>query len=598
MQALLPVQELTEAVITTWQALLQALRPHDLTPHVAVTTASFVVHWNSLSLNAKLRAKEILESLLSQAGSVSGESIDMAADLSSIPELRKASKRVNTSRGAWSPEKTLQKIIDRSHSNNNSVTLCALTELKAFMLIQHPDHMRSITASDMFDPLVGQLIASLINASAREGEGTEPVRVLAFECMGVLGALDPDRFEMVGGEPPIVILNNFYDDEESIIFALYLVRDILVGTFRSTSDVQYQGHLAFAIQELLRLCKFDSSMVDAHSSVPLKVRNRWKSLPSHVLETVTPLLDAGYTFRNPPKVEISHPIYHNYSTYRDWMQIWVGYLITQTSGVFAQSIFGVFQGVIRQKDAAIASHLFPHIVLHVLLSANEEETQKIRRELLVVLEDQVDPNSSATPEKKFLSAQVVLGGPISLFVLTTSQAIFSLLDHLNKWVRVVRQDVLTKRQPQSRRSRVSASVTDESEEQLLRVDSILTSINRDLMARAALQCKAFALALMNFEHQIMAMKSQHPSATQKTMQEYYERLHEIYAHIDEPDGMEGISTMIMSPSLEHQIRQHESMGHWTSAQSCWEVCLQQSPDNLDFHLGLLRCLRNLGHYGK
>jgi serine/threonine-protein kinase ATR len=28
------------------------------------------------------------------------------------------------------------------------------------------------------------------------------------------------------------------------------------------------------------------------------------------------------------------------------------------------------------------------------------------------------------------------------------------------------------------------------------------------------------------------------------------------------------------------------------------VRLQQSPDNVDFHLGLLRCLRNLGHYGK
>ena len=35
-----------------------------------------------------------------------------------------------------------------------------------------------------------------------------------------------------------------------------------------------------------------------------------------------------------------------------------------------------------------------------------------------------------------------------------------------------------------------------------------------------------------------------------------------------------------------------------SAQSCWEVRLQDQPNNVDYHLGLLRCLRNLGHYGE
>ena len=80
-------------------------------------------------------------------------------------------------------------------------------------------------------------------------------------------------------------------------------------------------------------------------------------------------------------------------------------------------------------------------------------------------------------------------------------------------------------------------------------------------------------------------------------QEYYENLHECYADLDEPDGMEGISTKIVAPSVLHQIREHESTGRWTSAQSCWEVKLQQTPDEPTNHIGLLRCLRNLGHYG-
>lgn len=165
-----------------------------------------------------------------------------------------------------------------------------------------------------------------------------------------------------------------------------------------------------------------------------------------------------------------------------------------------------------------------------------------------------------------------------------------LLDHINKWVRVVRQE-LSKRAETNKRSRANVNL----DEQLLRVDSILSSIDQALMAKAAFKCKAFARSLMNFEQQVITIQERDTS--ERHLSEYYEKLHEIYAQLDEPDGMEGISTLILAPTLEHQIREHESTGRWTSAQSCWEVRLQESPDNVEFHLGLLRCLRNLGHYG-
>ena len=169
-----------------------------------------------------------------------------------------------------------------------------------------------------------------------------------------------------------------------------------------------------------------------------------------------------------------------------------------------------------------------------------------------------------------------------------------LLDHLNRWVRVVRQDISSKK-ADNKRARAN-QISNQLEDQLFRLDSILSSIDQSLMAKAAFQCKAFARSLMNFEQQVVTIQER--KSDNKDLPSYYEKLHEIYAQLDEPDGMEGISTLILSPSLEHQIRQHESTGRWTSAQSCWEVRLQESPDNVNFHLGLLRCLRNLGHYGK
>jgi len=116
------------------------------------------------------------------------------------------------------------------------------------------------------------------------------------------------------------------------------------------------------------------------------------------------------------------------------------------------------------------------------------------------------------------------------------------------------------------------------------------------MSHAAFRCKAYARALMNLEQQAVERRATNARNDDK-LHEHYERLHEIYSLVDEPDGMEGIATLINSPSMEMQIRQHESTGRWTSAQSCWEVKLQRAPNELNFHLGLLRCLRNLGHYG-
>jgi serine/threonine-protein kinase ATR len=110
-----------------------------------------------------------------------------------------------------------------------------------------------------------------------------------------------------------------------------------------------------------------------------------------------------------------------------------------------------------------------------------------------------------------------------------------------------------------------------------------------------LQSKAYARSLRNFEQRITVLRS---DRRKPDLQLYYEQLHQIYAEIEEPDGMEGVSTFVISPSLEYQIREHESTGRWTSAQSCWEVRLQQSPDDVSLHVGLLRCLRNLGHYGE
>lgn len=172
------------------------------------------------------------------------------------------------------------------------------------------------------------------------------------------------------------------------------------------------------------------------------------------------------------------------------------------------------------------------------------------------------------------------------------------MDHISKWLRHQRMDLVTlRRDVQKSNSPTSKTALEIAEQQLAGVERVISNIDTKLTAQAALQCKAYARSLLNFEQCIITDQKAGKPDSHPEMQEYYEHLHKIYANLDEPDGMEGVSTKVLSPSLEHQIREHESTGRWTAAQSCWEVQIQESPNEPHLHLGLLRCLRNLGHYG-
>ncbi|KAI0353102.1 hypothetical protein OH77DRAFT_1497585 [Trametes cingulata] len=598
LQTMLIVPQFSDAALQSWHAFLAILEPADIGPHVGPTSASFVASWSLFSERGRRAAKQCLDYMVLHRGRELGQYLAEVADLGSIPELAETNAALAALRSGWRPQKRLTALLERLESESLAVATQAGVELKAFLLDADEEYIRSLTFGDVFNPLVGHLMSALYRAACRDGEGTETLHDLAFDCIGIVGAIDPDRFELRVDDHRMIMLSNFTDDGESMAFALHLIRDVLVGAFRSTSDIKYQSYLAYAIQQLLQFCKFTPALVNpgGSNSVPIRVRNRWNSLPKHVLETVSPLLESRFSLETRPLKPLSYPIYTSQSTYRQWVQTWTSDLIQKVSGDRAKEIFHVFAAVVRNKDVGVAHHLLPHLVLNVLASGDPEHAGAIRTELLAVLEDQVNPASRSSPDKKLLSAQTV----------------FTLLDHLNKWIRAVRQDLAKQKPDNGRRTSRNSQIGSDAAEQLLRIDSVLENIDQSLMANAAFQCKAYARSLMNLEQQLMACRQRDAKAKREaeqrrdaeavraidsvSYQDQYERLHELYAYLDDPDGMEGVSTMILSPSLEHQIRQHESTGTWTSAQSCWEVRLQYEPDNLEYHLGLLRCLRNLGHY--
>jgi serine/threonine-protein kinase ATR len=140
---------------------------------------------------------------------------------------------------------------------------------------------------------------------------------------------------------------------------------------------------------------------------------------------------------------------------------------------------------------------------------------------------------------------------------------------------------------------------------LKRVEDLLNGIQIDI-ADASYRCGAYARALKHFEQHIrlklitkLDMDKEMDEQTDKEMQCLYRHLQKIYSHMDEPDGMEGISSKFPRPLLlDQQILEDEGTGRWAAAQTGYELALQSNPRNIDLYIGLTNCLKHLGDFGE
>ncbi len=444
LQVTLGVPELSDVTLDSWFTFLRTLFPKDALAHAGPTSASLVSYWQSLSPYGRDVAGNILRYLVLDIGNgVDTDCLDDVVDVSSIGELSDIQTRLNTIRRAWSVEDRLYRLLERVSSDSLTVTLQALKEVRSFVGEQR-SFFQSLATGDFFDALIGRTLRILSSVAARDVDGMEDIRLMAFECIGAIGALDPDRLELGVGDSRPIVLKDFADEDESILFAMQLIKDVLVSAFRSTSDMGYQTNLAYAIQELLKFCQFNVSLMSSGrftTSASLKARTRWDSLPKYVLETITPLLESRYTMKEKPLPAFEVPIYPHYETYREWLQQWTTWLISEAKGE-AQKIFQPFRSVVRNKDVGVAHHLLPHLVLHLLVSGEEEKIWVIRSEILAVLQDQVNEKSPSSADKKLLSAQVKFYSLVRPSLMNSFfQVVFMLLDHLSKWARLTRKDI-------------------------------------------------------------------------------------------------------------------------------------------------------------
>lgn len=136
-----------------------------------------------------------------------------------------------------------------------------------------------------------------------------------------------------------------------------------------------------------------------------------------------------------------------------------------------------------------------------------------------------------------------------------------------------------------------------SSNQIKNVEQILSSIPPEVISRRAVECKSFSRALFHWEQYIRQRKSNLEKKKKAQLEPLYQRLQYIYTQIDEPDGIEGISSHLHVFNIDQQVLEHRTGGRWAAAQSWYELQLDEEPDNSDAQLKLLTCLKESGQQG-
>lgn len=138
-------------------------------------------------------------------------------------------------------------------------------------------------------------------------------------------------------------------------------------------------------------------------------------------------------------------------------------------------------------------------------------------------------------------------------------------------------------------------LSDLDKANIKQVQNTLDAIPAQRIAQRALQCNEYARALFHLEQHAQKMEQSKSELSERM--ELFEQLQNIYANIDEPDGLDGMSSRLPALDLNQQILSHKKAGRWAAAQTWYEMKLVENPENADTQLELLNCLKQAGQHG-
>ncbi|EEP77729.1 hypothetical protein UREG_02578 [Uncinocarpus reesii 1704] len=522
------------------------------------------------------RAVQLVEHILTKYENLVADTFSTMPSLTSIPEMDGFSKKILELKSGMDVRSQFETFCLRCQSENQVVVEQALQELVPH-LQKHQEFVHRAAINEQPNQnIAGQLTRALLDCCAKFNPASQSIMSLAAEGLGIIGCLDPSRIDLVKEKKDILVLSNFERMDETTDFVLFFLQHILVEAFLSASNTRSQGFLAYAMQALLDCCNMDSVVPPRTQDLESgDAYRRWLSLPESARNTLTPFLSSKYTVTiGAISTSCTYPLFSPDMSYPEWLRTIVLDLLQKGNDTNAKMIFTISSRVIRSQDISIASFLLPFAALNAAISDEDNVRSEIRGELSNILEYPLPEDNHHAQEN----------------ILMCSESVFKVLDYLSRWLQGRKRELTSFSSSRGRRESLNRWSTE-----VKRVEALLSSIPAEVISRRAVECKSYARALFHWEQYIRQQKSK-ADMDASQLESLYQKLQDIYTQIDEPDGIEGISSHLHVLDIDQQILEHRKAGRWVAAQSWYELQLNKTPDDTEVQLNLLTCLKESGQH--
>lgn len=356
-----------------------------------IETTFFIIgyYWKDFDEVTKKRAGKLIETLFDKHRSIVKNYSNLLPSLNHIDELEGIRKALNAIRPALDNRDAFAVFAQRLAHENPGVVEQALVELVAF-LDKNQDYLQASAISEQPDSVVTVLARSLLDCSAKYNGWQTDISRLCAEAIGLIGCLDSNRLETAREQKQFVAIHNFEDASETTDFVAFVLENVLVKAFLSTTDTKFQGFLSYAIQELLERTDFKFVGVFQRQGVNQPIYRKWLAFSEDTREVLTPFLSSRFIVAPMPQQTTEYPIFRPERSYAVWVRAFVLDLLRNGQNIFSQALFEPLCRLIKVKDLAVTEFLLPYVVLHVIVGQEhkDEFRKKISTELTTILKHQ------------------------------------------------------------------------------------------------------------------------------------------------------------------------------------------------------------------
>ncbi|EXJ90418.1 hypothetical protein A1O1_03519 [Capronia coronata CBS 617.96] len=560
-------KELCNAAFSSWVAMIRSLKKDDLAPLIDQTLAIIVRTWDVLDSPSQQLAHDVVGELLRNHTALIREQFSTMPSLASIPLLAKYEAEISALKRQMDERRQLAAFIPRLQDENLVVVQQALNELPP-LLAQKQDLLQRSILREQPDEFVANLTRALLECCVRFNTSIE-IGTLCGQCLGQIGCLDSSKIESVKERKTMVVLSNFGKADEVIEWVFFFLQHVLVNAFLSATTTRAQGFLAWAMQEYLKTCEQDNPSRHGEGNLASRL---WAKLPDSIQNTLTPFLSSKYTVQEirPPE-KSQYPVYRPGMRHRDWLRTVTLDFLHRGSGDNVDIMFGIACRIIHGQDSSIPAFLLPYTVVNLIVSGIERDSEDILEEITCILSLSLDGQERRVQDD----------------IKLCSQTVFEILDYVSTWHQQKRKQYAMGVARSDRGH--NDPLLENAAAQIRSIERVLERIPPDILAKRALECKSYSRALFHWEQHIRKSKAD-------DMETELQRMQDIYAQIDEPDGIEGISSRMYVLDIEQQVLEHKKAGRWTAAQNWYEMKLLADPDNNDVQKNLMDCLKESGQY--